>query len=512
MARRPPLAPSPPTIPISNFPLFPFTFYFFTVYLPNDPDMLYSMVNMKLRDQYSSLDDLCDSEDVDQATLLVKLNAAGYEYDEQHNCFQYAEVVSVSSQLDAARKASFALLDITPEQTDAVLRALADALVHETDSIVEANAKDLSRMDAADPRYDRLMLDASRIAGIASDTRNVAALPSPLGITLSETKRPNGMLIRKVTVPFGVIGVIYEARPNVTIDVFSLCFKAGSAVVLKGGKEAADTNACEVEIIHRVLRQAGLPAELCTLLPNDHEATAEMLSAVGKVDLVIPRGSRRLIDFVRDNARVPVIETGAGICHTYVDASADVQKAAAIVCNGKTRRVSVCNALDCMVLHQSRLQALPQICAPLAASPDDAKQVTIYADDRAYSALDGHYPAHLLQHAQPEHFGMEFQAYKMAIRTVDSFREAIQYITDHTSHHSESIVSEDPESCQRFLRLIDAACVYQNLPTSWTDGAQYGFGAEIGISTQKLHARGPMALPEITTYKYIVVGDAQIRP
>lgn len=417
----------------------------------------------------------------------------------------------IESQLDAARQASYALLDVTEEKINEVLRALADALVADTEAIVSANSQDLSRMDTADPRYDRLMLDVSRIAGIASDTRNVASLPSPLNITLSESTRPNGMVIRKVTVPFGVIGVIYEARPNVTIDVFSLCFKAGSAVILKGGKEAADTNECEVAIIHRVLREAGLPEALCTLLPNDREATAEMLAAVGKVDLVIPRGSRRLIDFVRDTARVPVIETGAGICHTYVDAQADTAKAAAIVNNGKTRRVSVCNALDCVVLHSAKLPELPQICAPLASNPEVARQVTIYADERAFAALDGHYPAHLLQPARPEHFGMEFQAYKMAIRTVDSLDEAIAYVTANTSHHSESIVSEDAAACQRFVRVIDAACVYQNLPTSWTDGAQFGFGAEIGISTQKLHARGPMALPEITTYKYIICGDGQIR-
>lgn len=417
----------------------------------------------------------------------------------------------IESQLTAARQASYALLDLSPEKIDQVLQSLASALVANTDAIVSANASDLSRMDPADPRYDRLLLNAERIAGIANDTNNVASLPSPLNITLSESTRPNGMVIRKVTVPFGVIGVIYEARPNVTIDVFSLCFKAGSAVILKGGKEAADTNACEVNIIHQVLREAGLPEELCTLLPNDHEATAEMLAAVGKVDLVIPRGSRRLIDFVRDTARVPVIETGAGICHTYVDAQADIQKAAAIVHNGKTRRVSVCNALDCVVLHEAMLPALPQICAPLASASDPAKQVVIYADERAYAALEGSYPAHLLQRAMPEHFGMEFQAYKMAIRTVASLDEAIAYVTANTSHHSESIVSQDPQACQRFVRLIDAACVYQNLPTSWTDGAQFGFGAEIGISTQKLHARGPMALPEITTYKYIVTGEGQIR-
>lgn len=408
--------------------------------------------------------------------------------------------------LDNARRASYSLLDLTEAETNALLLKLADALEANIERIVEANASDLSRMDPSDPRYDRLLLNADRIRGIASDTRNVASLPSPLGQVLSQSVRPNGMTITKVTVPFGVIGVIYEARPNVTIDVFSLCFKAGSSCVLKGGKEAADTNEVTVSVIHEVLAAAGLPADICTLLPNDREATAEMLAAVGKVDLVIPRGSRRLIDFVRDNARVPVIETGAGICHTYFDQAGDLQKGAAIINNGKTRRVSVCNALDCAVVHASRLTDLPALCEPLQHS-----SVIIYADEPAYAALEGRYPAALLEHAQPEHFGMEFQDYKMAIRTVSSLDEAIAYIAAHTSHHSEAIVSEDAAACARFARVIDAACVYQNLPTSWTDGAQFGFGAEIGISTQKLHARGPMALPEITTYKYVVTGDGQIR-
>lgn len=417
----------------------------------------------------------------------------------------------IEQQLSEARTSSYALLDQSAAQINEVLLKLADALVANAKQIVEANALDLSKMDSSDPRYDRLLLNEERIRAIAADTRNVALLPSPLGKTLSETTRPNGMTITKVSVPFGVIGVIYEARPNVTVDVFSLCIKAGSAVLLKGGKEAAESNQAIVDVIHTVLRRSQLPETLCTLLPNDHDATTEMLCAVGKVDLVIPRGSRRLIDYVRDNAKVPVIETGAGICHTYIDSEADVEKAADIVCNGKTRRVSVCNALDCVVVHQDRLADLPTICAPLCASTDTAKQVIIYADSRAYKALQGHYPAELLQEAQPEHFGMEFQAYKMAIRTVDNMNEAIEYVQQHTSHHSESIVSRNSEHCERFLRLIDAACVYQNLPTSWTDGAQFGFGAEIGISTQKLHARGPMALNEITTYKYMVKGDGQIR-
>lgn len=417
----------------------------------------------------------------------------------------------INEMLDAARAASYKLLDLSSADINKVLADLADALKANAKDIIMANGMDLGRMNPEDSRYDRLLLNESRIVGIAGDTLNVSQLPSPLGQVLSEAVRPNGMKITKVTVPFGVIGVIYEARPNVTVDVFSLCFKAGSAAVLKGGKEAADSNLALVKVIHSVLAKHGLPEALCTLLPNDHEVTQQMLQAVGKVDLVIPRGSRRLIDFVRDNARVPVIETGAGICHTYIDQAADIEMAAHIVNNGKTRRVSVCNALDCVVLHQAQLPNLPAICAPLCSNLDAAKQVTIYADERAYQALSGHYPAHLLMPAQPEHFGMEFQAYKMAIRTVSDLDEAIQYVTANTSHHSESIVTADAAAAARFTRLIDAACVYHNLPTSWTDGAQYGFGAEIGISTQKLHARGPMALPEITTYKYIVTGNGQIR-
>lgn len=417
----------------------------------------------------------------------------------------------IEQMLDAARAASYRLLDMTSGEIDMVLEDLADALRSNAKDIIMANGKDLAKMDPEDSRYDRLLLNEARIDGIASDTSNVADLPTPLGRVLSETLRPNGMKITKVSVPFGVIGVIYEARPNVTIDVFSLCLKAGSAAVLKGGKEAAESNLALVRVIHSVLAKHGLPEVLCTLLPNDHEVTLQMLQAVGKVDLVIPRGSRRLIDFVRDNARVPVIETGAGICHTYIDASADVEMAAQIVNNGKTRRVSVCNALDCVVVHKEQLDNLAAICAPLCSNPDESKQVTIYADERAYQALSGRYPEPLLKQAQPEHFGMEFQAYKMAIKTVDSLDDAILYVTANTSHHSESIVTCSDDAASRFTRLIDAACVYHNLPTSWTDGAQYGFGAEIGISTQKLHARGPMALPEITTYKYIVTGNGQIR-
>lgn len=393
----------------------------------------------------------------------------------------------IENLLSAARTASYALLDLSEEHINRVLLDLADALEAHSAEIVEANECDLSRMDKSHPNYDRLLLDDGRVRAIASDTRNVAALPSPLHRVLSETVRPNGMKITKVSVPFGVIGVIYEARPNVTVDVFGLCFKAGSAVLLKGGKEAADSNAALVRIIHDVLRRHELPVDLCALLPNDREATAELLNAVGQVDLVIPRGSRRLIDFVRENAKVPVIETGAGVCHTYIDKSADLEKARAIICNGKTRRVSVCNALDCVVLHEALLPQLDYLLAPSIA-----KGAEVHVEE-------------------PEWWGVEMLSLKMAVKVVKDADEAIAFVQSHTSHHSESIVAEDSALCERYARVIDAACVYQNLPTSWTDGAQFGFGAEIGISTQKLHARGPMALPEITTYKYIITGEGQIR-
>ena len=335
---------------------------------------------------------------------------------------------------------------------------------------------------------------------------NVAGLPSPLGVVLSQTERSNGMTIRKVSVPFGVVGVIYEARPNVTADVFSLCFRSGNVCVLKGGSDADDSSRAIVSVIHKVLAKHGIDTAVCTLLPADRQATAELLGAVGLVDVIIPRGSSALINYVRDNARIPVIETGAGICHTYFDKAGDVEKGASIVNNAKTRRVSVCNALDCLVVHQDRLADLPSICADLAAS-----NVIIYADVMAYAALEGHYPSDILQPAVQESFGTEFLDYKMSIRTVASIEEALKHIARYSSKHSECIVSEDTAAVELFQKVVDAACVYANVSTAFTDGAQFGFGAEIGISTQKLHARGPMALPELTTYKYLIEGDGQIR-
>lgn len=413
---------------------------------------------------------------------------------------------NITELLKQSVTASRQLITLSDEAINRILTDTADELINRQAEVLAANEKDLARMDPANPKYDRLKLTTDRLAGIAGDMRNVASLPSPLGKVISEAIRPNGMAIRKVSVPFGVIGVIYEARPNVTFDVFSLCFKSANACVLKGGSDADDSNRALVTIIHTVLERHGIDPAVCTLLPPERESTTELLNAVGLVDLIIPRGSSSLINFVRDNARVPVIETGAGICHTYFDKDGDKEKGQAIVNNAKTRRVSVCNALDCLIIHQERLYDLPFICDKLKDS-----DVTIYADEQAFTALSGQYPSALLQPANEDSFGTEFLDYKMSIRTVASLEEALEHIARYSSKHSESIVSESFEAIRLFQQQVDAACVYANVSTAFTDGAQFGFGAEIGISTQKLHARGPMALPELTTYKYIIEGNGQIR-
>ena len=387
-----------------------------------------------------------------------------------------------------------------------VLQAVADEVRDAAEGILAANAEDLRRMDPNDPKYDRLKLTPERLDGIAADMRNVAALPSPLNITLEERVRPNGLRIRKVSVPFGVVGIIYEARPNVSFDVFSLCLKSGNACILKGGSDADCSNRAIVEMIHRVLERFGMDRHVVELLPPSREATAELLHAEGYVDMIIPRGSSGLIDYVRRESAVPVIETGAGICHTYFDKSGDVGMGAAIVNNAKTRRVSVCNALDCLLVHASRLKDLPALCEPLQKSG-----VKIYADEAAFQALEGKYPSALLERADENSYGTEFLDYKMAIKTVNSLDEALSHIYIYSSKHSEAIVTEDRNAADYFQRAVDAACVYVNAPTSFTDGAQFGLGAEIGISTDKLHARGPMGADELTSYKYLVRGNGQIR-
>jgi len=395
---------------------------------------------------------------------------------------------------------------VSDETINQVLLALADEAIAKTPEILAENLKDLAAMDKSNPMYDRLLLSAERIEGIAADIRNVATLPSPLGKTLMTTERPNGMTISKITVPFGVVGIIYEARPNVSFDVFSLCLKSGNACVLKGGTDAHHSNSAIVAVIQSVLERFGLDKNIVSLLPAGREATAELMNAVGFVDVIIPRGGKGLIEFVRDNSRIPVIETGAGICHTYFDESGDLGKGQSIVFNAKTRRVSVCNALDCLVINDSRLADLPALCEKLAT-----KNVIIYADEKAYNVLNGNYPAALLEKATDESYGIEFLDYKMSVKTVADINHAIDHIATYSSKHSECIVSENEENITLFDKMVDAACVYTNVSTAFTDGAQFGLGAEIGISTQKLHARGPMALAELCSYKWKVKGDGQIR-
>lgn len=380
--------------------------------------------------------------------------------------------------------ASRSLTLISDNRRDEILLAVADAIGDNEAILLEANAKDLSRMEKSNPLYDRLQLTHDRLCGIASDMRHVAALPSPLGKVLKDKVLDNGLHLRRVSVPFGVIGMVFEARPNVAFDVFSLCFKSGNACVLKGGRDADDSNRAIVSLIHGILRDFDVDPNVVALLPATHEATAEMLNAVGYVDVCIPRGGRRLIDFVRDNAKVPVIETGAGVVHAYFDKEGDLEKGKRIINNAKTRRVSVCNALDCLLVHKDRAAELDALLAPMK------DKVTFHYDN----------------------YGTEWMSYDLSIKIVDSLEEAISHIAKYGSGHSECIITEDKEAARTFQTMVDAACVYVNAPTSFTDGAQFGLGAEIGISTQKLGPRGPMALEEITTYKWLIDGDGQIRP
>ena len=407
---------------------------------------------------------------------------------------------------EKVKSASKELALISDERKNEILRAVADAIEANKDLLLKANAKDLVRMDEANPLYDRLQLTDKRLSDIASDMRHVATLQSPLGRILKSKVLDNGLELKRISVPFGVIGMIYEARPNVSFDVFSLCFKSGNACVLKGGKDADDSNKAIVALIHGILKDNEINPSVVELLPATHEATGEMLNAVGYIDLCIPRGGKKLIQFVRDTAKVPVIETGAGVVNTYFDEFGDLKIGRRIVNNAKTRRVSVCNALDCLLVHESRLKDLAELCALLSIS-----NVIIYADDAAYSALTGNYPHELLKHATPESYGTEFMDYALALKTVPSLDAAISHISEYGSGHSECIITENAENAEKFQTQVDAACVYVNAPTSFTDGGQFGLGAEIGISTQKLGPRGPMALEEMTTYKWLINGHGQIR-
>jgi len=413
----------------------------------------------------------------------------------------------ITKRLKAVQKASREIIILSDKAINTLLLDLADKIPDHREAILNANKKDIERMDPADPMVDRLLLNASRLDAIAADIRNVASLPSPLDVVLEQRVLPNALKLKKVAVPIGVIGIIYEARPNVTFDVFALCLKSGNATVLKGGSDAMYSNIAIVDLIHSVLKEHGINPDTIYLLPAERAAAAVMLNAVGYIDMIIPRGSQKLIDFVRDNAKVPVIETGAGIVHTYFDKSGEIDLGKKIVFNAKTRRPSVCNALDTLVIHRDRLNDLPALVEPL-----QEKKVLLFADTAAFQALQGFYPETLLNRAEPEHFGTEFLSLKMSVKTVGSLEEALEHIAQYSSRHSEAIIATDPETTATFLKRVDAAVVYANTSTAFTDGAQFGLGAEIGISTQKLHARGPMALKELTTYKWIIEGNGQTRP
>lgn len=404
-------------------------------------------------------------------------------------------------------EASHSLNVLDKDTIDKTLLMAGESILKNSDFILAENKKDLLRMSASDPAYDRLLLDARRLDNIAADLRTVAGLPGPVGHVMTESHRPNGLKISKISVPFGVIGVIYESRPNVTVDVFALCLKSGNACILKGGSEAINSNMAFVSILKSVLKENGINPDVLTLLPAGRAETNQLLNARDYVDLIIPRGSRSLIDFVRENASIPVIETGAGICHTYFDEYGDKEKGRIIINNAKTRRVSVCNALDCLIVHESRLKEIDYLVGLCSDS-----NVMIYADPKAYRSLKGKYPPELLKKATKDSFGTEFLSYKMAVKTVDSFDEALFHINKNGSKHSEAIISENNSRIQLFVKLVDASSVYANASTAFTDGSEFGLGAEIGISTQKLHARGPMALEALTTYKWVVEGDGHVRP
>lgn len=405
-----------------------------------------------------------------------------------------------------AKAASRKMCGIPGAKINEVLCQISDSLINRPESILRANSLDLEKMSKDSPLYDRLRLTPQRLEDIAADMRKVASLPSPVGDTLETRTLPNGLLIERVRVPFGVVGVIYEARPNVTFDVFSLCLKTGNVCVLKGGKDAENSNIAIVKLIKQVLSENNIDDSIITLLPSSHETTYSMLNAVGYIDVCIPRGGRKLIDFVRDNAHVPVIETGAGVVSTYFHASGDVEMGCRIIENAKTRRVSVCNSLDTLLIDTSRLDDLPYLLSPLAP-----KNVILYCDEKSFATLQGHYPSNLLKTSDHNTWETEWMDYKMGVKTVGSVEEAICHISEYGSGHSEAIICNDSETAIKFRTYVDAACVYVNAPTSFTDGAQFGLGAEIGISTQKLGPRGPMGLSALTTYKWLISGKGQIR-
>lgn len=414
--------------------------------------------------------------------------------------------MSVLEDIKRAKLAASALKVLTAKQRNLVLLAIADKLLTSVKHIIEANQQDLIKMPKDDPRYDRLVLTEDRIKSMANSIKTLTAMPDPLDQILEQKNMPNGLIIKKISVPLGVVAIIYEARPNVTLDVFALCFKTANVCILKGGSEAFHSNQILTKIIQEVLNEHGVNIHSIYLLPPNRDEVFNILNAVGLIDVCIPRGSQSLINYVRDNSKIPVIETGAGIVHTYFDVSGDLTKGQLIINNAKTRRVSVCNALDGLIIHKDRLDVLFELIKPLAQH-----NVMIYADPDSYKVLNNLYPQQLLYNAQPTDFGLEFLDYKLSIKTVLNVSAAVSHIMQYSSQHSEAIIAENQDTINYFCNMIDAAVIYINASTAFTDGGEFGLGAEIGISTQKIHARGPMGMLALTSYKWIVHGEGQIR-
>jgi glutamate-5-semialdehyde dehydrogenase len=401
-------------------------------------------------------------------------------------------------------KAAIDLRNCTDKQIKAALQSIADGLLQNTGTILKANAKDLAKQDPDNPKNDRLLLNEQRIKNIAKSIRNISKLPNPAGIKLQERILPNGLQLQKFSVPMGVVGAVYESRPNVTFDIASLCLRSQNGCLLKGSSDADETNKASIKIIKNALLKNDINPNCVTLLPSEREAVKELFTATRYVDVIIPRGSDGLIKYVRENSRVPVIETGAGVCHIYVEKDADIKKAVDIVVNAKVSRPSVCNSVDAILVDEKIAPAFLE-----KLKPEMGKyHVEIFADKKAYHLLKG-YPN--LVPATAEDFGREFLSLKCAIKIVKDTDEALQHIQKYSTKHSEAIVSENKKQCARFLKEVDAAAVYSNASTRFTDGEEFGLGAEIGISTQKLHARGPFALEKLVTEKWVITGNGQIR-
>jgi glutamate-5-semialdehyde dehydrogenase len=401
-------------------------------------------------------------------------------------------------------KAGASLRAASETQVKKTLLRLAALLEAEKGALLRANKKDVALQSREDPRTDRLLLNEQRIEAIARAVRSISKLPNPSGKVLEKRTLPNGLLLQKWSVPLGVVGAIYESRPNVTFDIAALCLRSRNACVLKGSREAEATNKAALKIIRQALIENEIDPDCVTLLSSDREVVTAMFSATRHLDVLIPRGSESLIQFVRQNSLVPVIETGAGVCHIYVHEEADLKKAVAIVVNAKTSRPSVCNAVDTVLVDAT---VAPQFLQMLAA-PFEAKGVAVLADKAAFKLM-GKYP--LMEQATPQDFGREFLSLKCALKVVPGIDAALAHISEYSTRHSEAIISRNKTACQRFVQEVDAAAVYTNASTRFTDGEEFGLGAEIGISTQKLHARGPFALEKLVTEKWVIAGNGQIR-